>query len=174
MKQNIKINNKRILISGVVSSALFSLIICGLLQGGAAHFAGASGIEFGLSGIKLYARFAFGGSVAAAVFLNLIPFLLMLLVVTITAIGLKWTPPGSKRLFYIAFSLVQSGFLIFNLFYGIFSVVLKANLDNDWVKIVTLLGYSETGSIIFCFLVIIFTAGYLNLVLKRILKYINI
>lgn len=174
MKQDIQINNKQILIAGVISSALFSLVICGLIQGGSAYFAGATGIGFGISGIKLSARFFFSGSAFTTLLLYFIPYLMMLLAITIPIIGLKRTRPGSRRLFFITFALVQSGFLIFYLFYGIFSVILKANSDNDWVQIVSSLGYNETGGIIFCFLIIIFTAGYLNLVLKRILKYINI
>jgi hypothetical protein len=174
MKAEQKIKNKKIIILGFFSALVFSLILCEFIQGCAAFLAGATNLSFGFSGIKLYAVFHYSGTAAASVIIYSIPFWLMLAGIYLPVYGLKKTEPGRYRHFFIVFSLVQSGLLIFNLFHGAFSIILKANLENDWVCIVNTLKLDEAGALIFVILMVLFTAGYLNLLLKTILKYINI
>jgi len=174
MKAEQKIKNKKIIILGIFSALVFSLILCELIQGCVAYLAGATELSFGFSGIKLYSVFNYGGTAAASVIIYSIPFWLMLAGIYMPVYGLKKAEPGKHRHFFIVFSLVLAGLLIFNLFHGAFSIILKANQENDWVRIVNTLKLDEIESLIFVLLMVLFTAGYLNLLLKRILKYINI
>lgn len=166
--------NIKPLIYGVLSAAAFSLVLCEIIQGLIAYAAGASGLSFKLGGIKLYADYNLNAGAVPSGIILLLPYLITLAVITSSIRMLKRIEAGSYRNSLIAFSLVVSGFFIFDLFYSAFSIILKFNFGNDWVRLVSLMNLSETGGIIFIFFIIIFSMGYLNLLLKRIMTYINI
>lgn len=159
---------------GAVGGIIFPLYVWEVIQGIVAFAAGAQNIDFGISGIKLCAYFDWEKGAAAGVIIYLIPYLLSMGTVTAIFKLQKKAFAGSYRNLLIAFFIVQSGLLILNVFYGAFSIILKFNPDNDWVKLTKLMGLTETTSMLFIFMIIIFTAGYLNLILKRILHLINI
>jgi hypothetical protein len=159
---------------GAVGGIIFPLYVWEVIQGIAAFFAGAQNVNFGISGIKLCTYFDWVKGEAVGVIIYLIPYLLSMAAVTTIFKFQKKAFAGPYRHFLISFFIVLSGLLILNIFYGAFSIILKFNPDNDWVKIITLMGLTETTSMLFIFMIIIFTAGYLNLILKRILHLINI
>ncbi len=104
----------------------------------------------------------------------MLPFIVIIATIEFSVRLLKRHSPGFMRYAVIVFSLFLSGFLLIDTFYSAFSVLLQFNYLNDWVQLVNLLGLSEGERMVFVFVMIILTSGYLNLSAKRIIKYINI
>jgi hypothetical protein len=169
-----KTNNKKVLLYGLVFAGLYALVFVELIQGFIAWITGASGVSFRISGIKLYAGFILNGGAVINAVIFIVPYILTILAIELAMRLLKKYPQGFKRHFIIVFSLVLSGFLLFDTFYGAFSVILRFNFENDWVQLVNMLNITEGERLISALFVIILTAGYLNLSTKRIIKYINI
>jgi len=158
---------------GAFSGAFFSFILCEVIRAAAAYLAGAERFHFHWSGIKLQLGFVLHSKAILAVLIYLIPFILNISVITSALQMMRKLPVGAKRHTIIIFSLFIIGYIIIDLFYGAFSIVLNFNRENDWFMIPQSLGLSGTGSAIFIFFVIILSMGYLNLLLKNILQYIN-
>jgi hypothetical protein len=171
---DVNIKNKKALLLGFITAMLFSLIFCELIQGLTALAFGALGLNYKVSGIKLCAYFVLNSGVTLNSIILMLPYFLTIAAIELSVQLLKKHSPGFIRYYIIIFSLALSGFLLFDTFYSAFSVILRFNYGNDWVQMTNLLNMSEGGRITFIFLIIIFTAGYLNLSSKRIIKYINI
>ena len=169
-----KVNNKEIIIYAVLGAVIFNSVLCSVIQFLAALALGGSNFAFAVRGIKLYWVFTLNSAVPLQIIVYLIPYLLAMVAIGGSLKALTKIAPGRTRFFTIAFAVLLAGFALFDVFYSAFSVLLKFNPHNDWVRIAELLNLSGTAGIIFIFFVIIFTAGYLNLMLKKILKYINI
>lgn len=164
---------KHPLILGTLAAFIFSLVIAELFQGAAAYFAGGKEIGFTVSGIKLHSLFHLDAGPAAAVVVYLFPYLAMFAAFTGAVTGLKKTVPGYYRHLLIVFAIVTSGLLVFNLFQGGFSIVLGLNSDNDYVALKNYLKFSQVEGVIAVFMMVLFTGGYTNFMLKRILTYIK-
>jgi hypothetical protein len=173
MSEKAKINRKPFFI-GAAGGVLFPLFVWEVIEGIIAFAAGAQNLDFKMSGIKLCAGFSWEGSAITGAIVCFIPYLLSICTVTVLFRLQNKAYAGAYRHLLIAFLIVLSGYLLLDVFYGAFSIILKFNPDNDWVQIAAFLGLKETAGMLFIFMIIIFTAGYLNLLLKRILHYINI
>lgn len=152
----------------------YSLVLCEFLQGLAALVFGASNLGFNISGIKLFAGFTLNSGILITSFILLFPYILTIIVIELSAQIIKKYSHAYKGYFATVFSLVLSGFLLIDVFYSAFSVILRFNYENDLVQLVDHLNLTEGLRIAVVFIIIIFISGYLNLSSKRIIKYINI
>ena len=78
------------------------------------------------------------------------------------------------RSFLIIYQLVSIGYLLVNIFVAIFSVLLQPSSQPEWTDFLLKENISYSKQMIFLLLILIFLAGYLNIVTKRIRKNIPV
>lgn len=85
---------------------------------------------------------------------------------------LKKLAIGFWRYVVILFIVLSLGFIILDVFYGFFSIIVH-NSNNDWTKFFVVIQASFQERIIYSLGFILTTFLYLNLITRRIIKYIK-
>ena len=172
---NKKVKNKTALITGIIIGLLTVLFLNRFFQGLMAYMAGAADVEFGFAGIwfTCYFNIMEGLSTFIYILIYTAPLLFIVIMLGIGNLILKKSSLGLTRYSVIVFFLVNVGYIIINVFYGTFSVVLQTNAGNDWYRLFQFLGFSGNQGIALIFFVIVSLIIYVNISTKRLIKYIS-
>jgi hypothetical protein len=115
-----------------------------------------------------------GSSIWSFVVTGLSPFLYLIIICETGSLLLRKTYAGYYRYSLIIFLLVNIGYMLFYSFFNSVVVILNLGFSTDWKNILSVVGFKDLKYLIYIFFIIILTAGYLNLVTKRVLKYVNV
>ena len=157
-------------------AAIVIFLLRGLFQGFMAVIFGSTNINFILTfgGIEAVFDPLTASPAIDYVLIYASPVILVIILTEISVLFIKKTFLGSTRFFLIAFILINLGYLIIHFFYNSFLLVMDAPVANDWLTLSFHLDLTKTGKIIFAFFLVFVTIGYINLVTRRVMKYINI
>lgn len=113
-------------------------------------------------------------SLSAAIFSGFAPFFYLLLVCETGSFFLKKTYPGFYRYSLIIFLLVNLGYILFFTFLNAISLALELNFLNDWLYVFRTAEIPYPKFLLYVFVIIVIIAVYLNLLTKRIMKFVNV
>lgn len=169
------IKNKSSLFTGVFAGLFVCLFCTQFIQGLLAKLSGAEEISFEFSRYLFSAQFLLPGDLTSISYIVILTsHILSLIFFSELAVwGLKKTRLGFYRYSLILFLIIISGYMIINIFYGAFSVFVNIDLNNTWLLLSEYLGITGPSKISYMFFVIILLIAYLNLISRRLLKYIN-
>lgn len=170
-----RIKNKSALIVGTVAGLLIILTLPELFQGGVAAIFNSTSISFEINIISIIALFDLpeGAGVLLSIFILVSPAIFIFLFMGITSLILKLQTLGFYRYSLLLVQVFLIGHLIVYVFYGALNVVLNFDLNNDWIRILSLFDLQVPIKIAIMFLVIIVFIVYMNFSSRRILKIIG-
>ena len=70
--------------------------------------------------------------------------------------------------------LVNIGYLIFNILLGIFALVFKSAINNDWGRFLDASGYSYNEKLVFMLFAMVILFAYLNYTTKKMRNFIPV
>lgn len=171
----IKIKNKSSLITGMLLSILFLLYLPELFQYLLSIILGVnSHLEFVFIVPVVTIENTVNSSLFSQITVGFVHYLYLVVICESGSFLLGKSYVGFYRFSLIIFLLVHAGYLLFYTFFNAVVTILELTVVNDWKNIFINLSLSNLQYFIIIFLIIILTAGYLNLLSKRILKYVFI
>ena len=170
------IKNKSSILSGLLLGITTIYFFTELFQGFVAYLFGAENLIYSMKGFFFSADFILPGELNSLSYIFILTSNVIFIIVLIefTMLGLKKTGLGFYRYSLILFQLVMVGYLIVNIFYGAFSIFINVDLNNNWLLLSEYLGINGPSKIAYMFFVVLILLAYLNMVSRRIQKYINI
>jgi len=167
--------SKKPLLIGIFITLLFVFLISGILQYIVVTLFGMTveDVTFTASGftpifhINIENNGFFNSLLIFSKFLISISFLELALLL------LNKFPIGIYRFVTISSILFLSGYLILYFFYGILNSVLSLSSNTDFAKLINLLELEKNQSFVLIFLLLIIFVSYLQLVQKRIMRYLK-
>ena len=168
--------NKIPLMVGFLTALLLILLISGILQYLIVHLLGITieGVTFSSSGLTPI----FNVNSEDNIFFNsLLIFSKLLILISLLELGLLLLskfPIGIYRFATISSVLFFVGYLILSFFYGIISTLVLSDSNSNFVKLIKLLELEGNQSFALIFFLLIIFVGYLHLVQKRVLQYLNV
>ena len=170
-----KIKNKKSLVLGVFFSFFLIAFVVPLISAGVAQIFGIKDIRLNLNFYHINSNFTMEGkhSFINYLLVYLSPVFIYAAIQITLMVLLRKTPAGTMRFIFIFIILFTSGYLIIDIFYGAFMVILNINSANNWKLFLDHTQFGEMQKIGFMFFSLIVLTGYLNLVAKKIVSYIN-
>lgn len=168
--------NKKPLLIGFFITLFFVFLISGILQYLVITLLGITveEITFSSSGLTPI----FNVNTEDNIFFNsLLIFSKLLILISLLELGillLSKFPIGIYRFTIISSVLFLVGFLIVSFFYGIISALVLSISNSNFVKFIKLLELEGNQSFALIFFLLIIFVGYLHLVQKRVLQYLNV
>lgn len=176
-KSEIKSRFKPSLLIGVLAGYAVVFLLSQVVQFLAGLILGVDGIHLSLEFYKLTCEFVFSPESGkfVSILVLLVPTFVSIFNIEINSHLLTKVSMGFYRNFFIVYQLVLIGYLLINVFIGLFSVVLDLSIGNDYAQIISgVLGFTMPVSFLMILVVLIILTGYINITTKRIMKYINI
>ena len=131
--------------------------------------------ELLFKGIRLSTDFNFAAtSFTALVIIIISPLVLSLSLIELSTLFLKTLEEDFYRIMVIIFILINTGYLIFNIILGIFSLLFRSKFVTDWGKLLEVSGYSYNEKLVFMILVMVLLFAYLNFTTKRMRNFIPV
>jgi hypothetical protein len=101
-------------------------------------------------------------------------FLFNIFLIELGQILVKKSRLGNLRFSLIIFLIINTGYLIFNVFYSAISILFYKDVNTDWNNLMIKLSLEEGSKIVFMFFIVLILIFYLNFSARRIVQYINV
>jgi len=170
-----RFKNKLSIILALFLSIIQIVLLKEVFQMGVAELFGVSisSFQFNFPTFSYYFEPVGAVSLFGLVLSFFAPEIYLVFSVEISSILLKKIPLGKGRFFLIVFILLQLGYLLVNIFYNAVILILNPGIKNDWIALSLYWGLSDTERFVLAFGVVFLFVFYLNMLTKRIMKYIN-
>ena len=161
---------------GFLIALISILLISGILQYLIVHLLGITIEEVTFSSSGLIPIFNVN-SEDNIFFNSLLIFSKLLVIISLLELGLLLLskfPIGIYRFTIISSVLFLVGYLILSFFYGIISTLVLSNSNSNFATLIKLLELEGNQNFALIFFLLIIFVGYLHLVQKRLLQYLNV
>jgi len=167
--------NKKSLLIGILITLIFIFLISGVLQYLTANLLGVTikDVIFSGSGITPIFEISIENNTFVNLFLIFSKVLISILFLEFCLLLLSKFTVGIYRFTTITSILSLIGYLIISFFYGIITTLLSSSSNSSFTKLINLLELDGNKSIAIIFFLLIFFIGYLHLVQKRVMQYLN-
>jgi len=163
--------NKKSIIQGSLFTLLSVFVVAEILQLALFYFWTGGDFEFSVLGLKIL----FPEKLTKVQTVIIISFPLFYIFSTIElAISLlKYQTVGQVRFTLLTFIILNTGYLIVNIFTGAFNIVINLQGNNNWAVLCRNLELGETARMIFIFVVVILLMNYLRSFNRIVTEYIS-
>lgn len=163
-------------ILGLAAGLITVLILDQLFKGLIAYIEVGSSVHILFRGIRLNVEFPVeevkNFFILSAITIS--PFIFSLFLLEITLLFLSKVSSEHVRSALIVFQIINIGYLIFAAVLGILSVILRTASSTDWSLLLSYGDLSYNQKLLFVFLIMFILLGYINILTKRIRKYIPV
>ena len=167
--------NKSSIFTGILTAIISLLFLPELFQLLVATILGVQNtLDFWLFIPRITLINAIDTQLWSAIITGFAPFLYLIIICETGSFILSKTYAGFYRYSLIIFLLINIGYLLVYSFSNSVIVILNLQIITDWKSILVSAGIKDLKYLIYIFFIIILTAGYLNLITKRVLKYVNV
>lgn len=164
-------NNKKSVFLGIASGFISIFILANLIQFLFYYFWIDGNFTITLSGLNIMTPNEM--SKIQTIIIISVPLFYIFSTIEFAVNLLKYQTVGSTRFALLIFILLNVGYLIVNVFYGAFNIILSRDGYNGWVILTRNLEMSEHGSLFFIILIILLLVNYLRKFNKVVLEYIG-
>lgn len=168
-------NKKYLLLISIISGLLSIYFLNELIKGLTAFLLVSDNVEFTFSFIILKAVFTpeTGLSFFSYLLVYTSTVLTSIFLIEITSLLFKKYNSGMVRTQIIIFQLINIGYMLFHLFYGVFTVAFATNLISDWQLLYFYADFSRNHSLVFMLFIILIMFVYIRFSTNRIKNYIT-
>lgn len=163
--------NKKSIIQGAVFTFLSVFIIAELLQLAVFYFWTGADFELSLMGLNILSPEKLT-KVQTVIIISL-PLFYVFSTIELAINLLKYQTVGRIRFTLLTFIILNTGYLIVNVFTGAFNIVMNIQGSNSWAILCRNLELSETARLIFIFIVVVLLVNYLRSFNRIVTEYIS-
>ncbi|MFA8342566.1 MAG: hypothetical protein ACEPO8_06285 [Rhodothermaceae bacterium] len=163
--------NKKSIIQGAVFTFLSAFIIAELLQFAVFYFWTGGDFELSLMGLNILSPEKLT-KVQTVIIISL-PLFYVFSTIELAINLLKYQTVGRIRFTLLTFIILNTGYLIVNVFTGAFNIVMNIQGSNSWAVLCRNLELSETARLIFIFIVVVLLVNYLRSFNRIVTEYIS-
>ncbi|MCF8259698.1 MAG: hypothetical protein K9J12_02915 [Melioribacteraceae bacterium] len=167
--------NLKAFIIGGITAFIVAFFVNELFQYLIALIFGAEDVRLGFSNYNFHVFFNLPPDlhIFIAMFISFASIFICIIFLRLGTFIMIRSDLGLQRFYAIGFQLILSGYLLISVFYGAFVVLLNAPMENDWLRIVNLMGLKNIWRMVFMFGGIIMISFYLHILSYKLKIYIN-
>ncbi len=159
---------------GIITGLVSALYLNELIKAAAVLLLLKQNVALTIHGIKLSINLPFDSSwnILGYVTFMILPYLACVMFIEASFLWLKRSHSEHVKSSIIIFQLINIGYLIFEISFGIVIMLLQSSISNDWTLMLNQLELTYYQKLIFMLGASLLLLGYINILTKKIRKYI--